>query len=168
MKPVIVPRNVFVDHRSGSVLLLSVVGTRVSITLAGQVKVSRVMLVALSESVGVMSRLGDDVVKVLYAEFWKIGDYTRHNEYTARCVTSVLCSSPRLRAQSRRTQIYVYHVMRNSLQHHVCSVGFLSIHGLGQKRIRVGMSKVGITGVVARDRQGSSETSTKVSEERQD
>lgn len=85
---------------------------------------------------GCFDKVGNDVVQRVFASYWDISEYNLKNAYLFSRVQTVPCKRKRTeRAVSQKKTNYVYTVKDSNNVHKLCRKGFLSIHGISEKKL---------------------------------
>lgn len=91
---------------------------------------------------GCFDKVGRQNVDMIFSEFWKIGDYNIQNAYLQSLIRNAPIKRKRTTAEvSSRTTNYLYHVRVNHAEFRVCRIGFLSIYGIGKKKLEILLRK---------------------------
>ncbi|XP_042884054.1 uncharacterized protein LOC122260721 [Penaeus japonicus] len=100
-------------------------------------------------------KLGEDTVKLIFDEYWKMGDHNAQSAYLFKMVLSKEVKVPSVGPDSRRKKTYEYGVLINNKRNLLCKKAFLSIHSISETRVWNVLKKVGETGVLPVDRRGT-------------
>ena len=105
---------------------------------------------------GCFAKVGEDGVKQIFDDFWKLGNWSAQNAYLLSVIRAVPIKSKRTKKDvSSRPCNYEYTVKHNGKQYIVCRPGFISIHGLQIGRLRyLFKKKVTDTGMCIPDKRG--------------
>lgn len=105
---------------------------------------------------GCFTKVGEDVVKQIFDDYWKLGDWSAQNAYLLSVIRAVPIKRKRTKKEvSSRSCNYEYIVKHSGKQYTVCRPGFLAIHGLQVGRLRyLFKKKVTDTGMSIPDKRG--------------
>lgn len=105
---------------------------------------------------GCFAKLGVDVVEDVFKRFWEIGDYDKQNAYITQRVRSVPVKRKYTKSGQSSRVNYEYTVKHYDAVHKVCRRGFISIHGINEKRLHIHIQRVKVspTGTGVDDKRG--------------
>ena len=97
---------------------------------------------------------GIERVSQIFKFFWNIGNYNEQNNYLQKLVKSQSVKRSRKKGDSRRNTTLLYHVICDGTMIPLCQKAFLSIHGIGEKRMRIAVRKQCEEGELQKDQRG--------------
>lgn len=112
-------------------------------------------------------KLGAEKIETIFKSFWENGNYDLQNVYLSKCLEwddpahSDITNRP-----SRKLRTIRYSVYDNGEKVNVCRQAFLSIHGLGEKRVRTVLAKETPSGIVKVDKRGKKPPGNKMKGDR--
>lgn len=105
-------------------------------------------------------------VQCIFESFWALGDFNVQNNYLQKQVVHMEVKRKKTKAeQSRRSQSLVYCVVYKDKNYKVCKQGFLSMHGLTERRVSNAIRNVTLTAIPKPDMRGRHVPVNKVSDQ---
>ena len=106
---------------------------------------------------GCFVKLGMPAIEEVFKAYWAIGDYNMQNSYIQGCMREVPIKRKRTTKEiSSRRCNYTYIVRYQDMVVQVCRKAFISIHGIGDKKVRYAVSaaKLSPSGTTVQDKRG--------------